>query len=51
MLTLATGNEMIAREADSIKAEFLYDKQVLSPNLVDILKDRLDVESDIEPMC
>ena len=51
MLTIATNNEMIVREEDSIKAEFLYDKQILSPNLVDLLKDKLTVGKDIEPMA
>lgn len=51
MLTIATNNEMIVREEDSIKAEFLYDKQVLSPNLADLLKDKLTVGKDIEPMA
>jgi len=50
MLTVASGNEMIAKDSDSIKAEFLYDKQILSPNLVEMLKNRLSVEKDIEPM-
>jgi hypothetical protein len=50
MLTMALGNEMIVRDADLIKAEFLYDKQILSPNLVEMLRDRLNVDKDIEPM-
>jgi hypothetical protein len=47
---MALGNEMIVRDADLIKAEFLYDKQILSPNLVEMLRDRLNVDKDIEPM-
>lgn len=50
MLTMASGNEMISRDADSIIAEFLYDKQILSPNLVEVLRNRLNVGKDIEPM-
>jgi hypothetical protein len=50
MLTIAKGNEMIVRDDDSIKAEFLYDKQILSPKLAELLRDKLDVGKDIEPM-
>jgi hypothetical protein len=50
ILTLGTMNEMIVRDDDWIKAEFLYDKQILSPNLVEMLKEKLAVGNDIEPM-
>ncbi len=49
-LTMAIGNEMITRTEDSIKAEFLYDRQILSPNLVEIVRDKLNVSIDLEPM-
>ena len=50
LLTLGTQNEMIVREDDWIKAEFLYDKQILSPNIVEMLKRNLSVGKEIEPM-
>ncbi|MFW9768196.1 MAG: hypothetical protein ACFFF9_03400 [Candidatus Thorarchaeota archaeon] len=50
ILTIGTENEMIVRENDCIKAEFLYDKQILSPNLVEMLRDNLTVGKEIEPM-
>ncbi|MHA2152554.1 MAG: hypothetical protein ACXAAQ_11275 [Candidatus Thorarchaeota archaeon] len=40
VFSIATENEMISIEADSIKAEFL-DRQILSPNLVEKLKGSL----------
>ncbi len=51
MLTMAIDNEMISRYEDSIKAEFLFDRQLLSPNLVEILKNNLNLSNDIEPIC
>ncbi|MFW9981646.1 MAG: hypothetical protein ACFFE3_07005 [Candidatus Thorarchaeota archaeon] len=51
MLTMAIDNEMISRYEDSIKAEFLFDQQVLSPNLAEILRNNLSVSNDIEPIC
>ena len=47
---MAIGNKMITRNEDSIKAEFLYDRQIISPNLVEILKNKLNVSKDLEPM-
>jgi hypothetical protein len=41
IFSLATEYEMISIEDDSIKAEFLYDRQILSPNLVEKLKGSL----------
>jgi hypothetical protein len=50
MLTMAIGNEMITRTEGSIKAEFLYDRQILSPNFAEIVKDKLKVSQNLEPM-
>jgi len=50
MLTMALQRKLISREEDSIKAEFLYDRQILSPNLGEIMRDKLDVGRDLEPM-
>ena len=50
LLTMAMNNEMISRFDDSIKAEFLYDRQNLSPNLASALYDKVLIDSDIEPM-
>ena len=33
LMTVAENNEMISREGSIVKAEFLFDRQVLSPNL------------------
>ncbi len=50
LLTMAIGNEMISRNEDSVKAEFLFDRQILSPNIVEILKDKMIVSKDLEPI-
>jgi hypothetical protein len=50
MLTVGTQNDMIDRDEDWIKAKFLYDKQILSPNLVEILKENFTIGNDVEPM-
>ena len=50
MLTMAITNELISRSDDSLKAEFLFDRQNLTPNLTSALSDKVRVESDIEPM-
>ncbi len=47
---MALQRKLISREEDSIKAEFLYDRQILSPNLEEIMRDKLDVGRDLEPM-
>ncbi|MFW9793779.1 MAG: hypothetical protein ACFFEE_05750 [Candidatus Thorarchaeota archaeon] len=48
ILTIAINSEMISRAEDSIKAEFLYDRQILSPNLVEILKNKMKVNEDVD---
>ncbi|NHI90617.1 MAG: hypothetical protein EAX87_13940 [Candidatus Thorarchaeota archaeon] len=50
MLTMAVANEMISRVKDTLKAEFLFDRQVLPPNLASILSDKVNIDSSIEPM-
>ena len=50
MLTMAVTNEMVSRFKDSLKAEFLFDRQVLPPNLASILSDKVKIDSSIEPM-
>ncbi len=50
LLTMAMDNEMISRAEDLIKAEFLHDRQNLSPNLASALCDQIRVDSDIDQM-
>jgi hypothetical protein len=50
MLTMAVSNELISRTEDSLKAEFLYDRQNLAPNLTSAFYDKVRIESQIEPM-
>ncbi|MFW9810507.1 MAG: hypothetical protein ACFFE6_14105 [Candidatus Thorarchaeota archaeon] len=47
LLNMAIDNEMISRDEDSIRAEFLFDRQVLPPNLVESLKNNLSVGKDL----
>lgn len=50
MLTMAVTNEMISRVKGSLKAEFLFDRQVLPPNLASILSNKVQIDSSVEPM-
>ncbi|NWF95955.1 MAG: DUF2240 family protein [Candidatus Thorarchaeota archaeon] len=50
MLTLAVENQMISRNGNEITAEFLFDKQVISPEMSSSLRDSIDVKSDYSPM-
>ena len=50
MLSIALQNEMISRNKDKISAEFLFDKQMLNPNLTQILNEKVIVESNIEEL-
>jgi hypothetical protein len=50
LLTMAVNNEMVSRFEDSVKAQFLYDKQVLPPNLLSALEDKVRVDTNIEQM-
>jgi len=49
LLTMAINNEMISRFDDSIKAEFLYDRQNLSPNQASVFCDKIIIDSEVEP--
>ena len=50
LLTMAVDNEMISRSEEHLKAEFLYDKQVIPPNLITALADKMSIDKTIEPM-
>ncbi|MFW9787197.1 MAG: DUF2240 family protein [Candidatus Thorarchaeota archaeon] len=50
MLTMAAANEMISRTEDTLKAEFLYNRQHLPPNLVSALQNKIRVDKALEPM-
>ncbi|MFW9964132.1 MAG: hypothetical protein ACFFCX_11235 [Candidatus Sifarchaeia archaeon] len=50
MLTMARENGMISRTEDTLKAEFLYDRQNLSPNLVFSLRDKVRIDGKITEM-
>ena len=48
MLTIALGNEMITLSDGMISPNFLYDRQILSPNQSAILFERVVIEDTIE---
>ncbi|MHA1768283.1 MAG: hypothetical protein ACTSV3_00320 [Candidatus Thorarchaeota archaeon] len=48
MLTLALNHEMISREGDHIRAEFLYHQQYLAPDMATTM--RVQVSNSVEPM-
>ena len=48
MLTIALENEMITFNDGLIAPNFLYDRQVLSPNQSAFLGDRVDIEDTIK---
>ena len=50
MLTMAVTNEIISRNKNTLKAEFLFDRQELPPNLASILSDDIKIDSNVEPM-
>ncbi|MFX1483635.1 MAG: hypothetical protein ACFFCP_10640 [Promethearchaeota archaeon] len=50
VLSIGIGTEMISRHGDSINAEFLFDCQILSPNLVDMMQKSLKTKMDAEPL-
>ena len=50
MFTMAIENEMISRTEDRIRAEFLYDKQDLNPNLMSALNGKVRIDSSIDMM-
>ncbi len=47
VLTIALQNGMISRSENQVSAEFLYDKQDLSPNQIDEFRKHLTVKTDI----
>ncbi len=50
MLTLALNNELISRDGENIRSEFLFDQQEISPNLAHYLAGKVQVGSEIEPI-
>ncbi|MGY5859655.1 MAG: hypothetical protein RTU63_09815 [Candidatus Thorarchaeota archaeon] len=50
LLSTALKNEMISRDGNTIKAEFLYDKQLLPLNLSAALGGKVRFKEDIEPI-
>ena len=50
LLTSALNHEMISRDGDTIKAEFLFDKQHLPLNLSAALKDKVRFKEEIQPL-
>lgn len=50
MLTVALDNKIISRVDDSIKAEFLYDRQKLSPTMATQISKSFSVGNEISPM-
>ncbi len=50
LLSVALDNEMISRNGDQIKAEFMYDLQNLSPNQAAKLRRNVIFKDSIEPL-
>jgi len=50
LLTMAINSEMISRDEDLLKAEFLFDRQNLTPNLASALCEKVRLDSEIEPI-
>ena len=50
MLSVALSNEMITREGNQIRAEFLFDKQKLSPNMAVEITRKFKVDQSVEPL-
>jgi hypothetical protein len=50
LLSAAIENEMISREGNTIKAEFLFDKQYLPLNLSSALGDKVRFKDDVKPL-
>ena len=48
MLTIALDNEMITLSDGMITPNFLYDRQVLTPNQIAFLGERVEIEDTIE---
>lgn len=50
LLSTALNNEMISRDGNIIKAEFLFDKQHLPLNLFSALGDKVRFKETVEPL-
>ncbi len=50
LLSAALKNEMISRDENKIKAEFLFDKQNLPLNLSSALENKVRFTETIEPL-
>lgn len=50
LLSTALNNEMISRDGNIIKAEFLYDKQHLPLNLSSALEDKVRFKEEVQPL-
>ena len=50
LLSTALNNEMISRDGNHIKAEFLYDKQHLPLNLSAALEDKVRFKEEVQPL-
>ena len=49
LLSIALRNEMISREEEAIKAEFIFDLQTLSPNQAIAISKRLNIKN-VDPL-
>ena len=50
LLAAAVINEMISREGNTIKAEFLYNKQHLPLNLSAALRNKVRFKEEVQPL-
>jgi len=50
LLTTSLNNELISRDENDIKAEFLFDKQYLPLNLSAALQEKVRFTEQIEPL-
>jgi hypothetical protein len=50
LLTTALNNEMISRDGNNIKAEFLFDKQYLPLNLSSALEEKVRFTEEVKPL-
>ena len=50
LLATALNNEMISRDGNTIRAEFLYDKQLLPLNLSAALGNKIKFKEEVQPL-
>ena len=50
MLSVALSHDMITRTGDHIQAEFLFDKQSLSPNMAVEITRNFNIDKSVEPL-